>query len=494
MVNTSLLYEKLIGIVGSENVTAKEIVMEAYTATAVGRLDRAGALIEKPKKPEFVVMPSSTQQIQAIIRLANAYKVPVIPMGSLTSEYADSVPLEGGIMLDMKKMNHIELDEESMNVTIEPGVTYGQAFRELGSKGYYIANQALPANVSIMGATTQGAPNIPLDHTKFVPYHSSLTIGLEVVLPTGELLVTGSAALPGAKPNQARAYGPDVGALFLAAQGTLGIITKQTLPLYQIPAHRHVVEGDFKDESFRGLTRTMHRIMADNLNGMIWSEMIWARYNGQETQQWEFFVVLGGSKERVEFNREFAEKIIKEEGGTIKPKSRMLELEWDYSGVPVGFNYEEMIYWRPRANSIVIPPTDVGQCTLMGRGTYDQVLELHDAALKILAKHGVIRRRIRTGFLAVREAPRAPTPTFGLSYAYDAHDTKAVEGAKAIMEEWRTYASARGVHYRLTPTDAKRVMPMLGEYYELLKRLKRMLDPNRIMNPGKLMDLDRESR
>jgi FAD/FMN-containing dehydrogenase len=490
----SLLHEKLIDTVSSENVTNKEIVMEAYTATAVGRLDRAGALIEKPKKPEFVVMPRSTKEIQEIVRLANEIKVPVIPMGSLTSEYADSVPLEGGIMLDMKKMNHIELDEELMNVTIEPGVTYAQAFRELADKGYCIPNQALPANVSIMGATTQGAPNIPLDHTKFVPYHSSLTIGLEVVLPTGELLITGSAALPGVKPNQARAYGPDVGAIFLAAQGTLGIITRQTLPLHKIPEHRHIVEGDFKDDNFNGLTRTMRRIIEDNLNGMTWSEMIWARYNGQETQEWEFFVVLGGSKERVEFNREFSERIIKEEGGTIKAKSRMLELEWDYSGVPMGFNYEEMIYWRPRANSIVIPPPDVGQCTLIGRGTYDQVLESHDAALEILAKHGVPRRRIRTGFLATREAPRAPTPIFGLSYDYDVHNTKEVEDAKAIMEDWRKFGSARGAHYRLTPTESKRVMPMLGEYYELLKKLKRMLDPNRIMNPGKLMDLDAESR
>jgi FAD/FMN-containing dehydrogenase len=109
MVNKSLLFEKFKGIVGPQNITDKEAVMDAYTATALGRRDRAGALVEKPKRPDFVARPRNTKEIQEIVRLSNEHKFPVIPMGSLTSEYAEAVPLEGGIMLDMSKMNRIEL-------------------------------------------------------------------------------------------------------------------------------------------------------------------------------------------------------------------------------------------------------------------------------------------------------------------------------------------------------------------------------------------------
>ena len=72
----------------------------------------------------------------------------------------------------------------------------------------------------------------------------------------------------------------------------------------------------------------------------------------------------------------------------------------------------------------------------------------------------------------------------------DAEEEKRV---KAINEEWGEFLKVRPLptaYRRLTPESAKVVMPMLGEYYELLKKLKRWLDPNRIMNPGKLMDLE----
>ena len=329
-------------------------------------------------------------------------------------------------------------------------------------------------------------------------YYSELTIGTEIVLPRGELLVTGSAALPGAKPQRPRAYGPNVAALFLAAQGTLGIVVKQTLPLWRIPEYRHVVEGDFKDSNFKGLVKTFQRIIDDNMEGPVWAEKVWSQYyNGM----WELFVHLYGKKERVEFDREFTEKVIREEGGMIKPGyARVLDPEDDYSGGLSQF-YEEMIYWRPRANSIAMPPPDASWVNFSAAAPFIKMPEAHAAMVRVLAKYGVPMSRLRGGFMR----PSGPTGlSFTLNYMYDLNDAEEVNRAKAIGEEWprvlfqevlgrqppKAALYARPDMYRLGPSGAARIMPMLGQYYELLKKLKRTLDPNRIMNPGKLMDIE----
>ncbi len=499
MANKSVLSEKLKNIVGSGNVTDKEVIMEAYTASYALKTREAPGIygklwMEKPKPPDFIVRAGSKEEVQEIIRLANEYKVPVIPMGALTGQYQEVVPDMGGIMLDMSRMKNIEIDEELMTVTLEPGVTWGQAYRELAMKGYWVSSQASPGSVSIVGCTSQAGTHMPWDKYAilFGSYYCTLTIGMEVVLPTGELLITGSAALPGAKPQRGRAYGPDVGHIFLGSQGTLGIVVKQTLPLYRIPEARHVVEGDFKDENFKGLVRSMHKIRYDNYEGPLWAEKVWAEYHNGI---WEFYIHLYGMKERVEFDRKFTEETIIEEGGTIKPgRARTLDPETEYSGGLVTF-YEEMIFWRPRANSIAMPPPNTSWVTLGGSAPTPKMPEVHEAALKLFSKHGVPKDRIISG----RLMPGQTQLRFNFTYLYDLTDAEEVKRAKAINEEWsrvlyqevlRIPPPQASLRYRLGPDMAKVEMPKLGEYYQLLKKLKRTLDPNRIMNPGKLMDIE----
>jgi FAD/FMN-containing dehydrogenase len=497
-------------IVGPENLTQEEIIMEAYTDSYALKPRESSGLselystrfIDKPKKPGFIVRPGSTKEIQEIVRLANDNKVPIVPMGALTSQYSESVPSEGGIMMDLSRMKGIEIDEELMTVTFEPGVTFGQAYRDLAMKGYMIGNQSTPGTISVLGTTTQAGFHLPWDKYAINPfgatYYSELTIGTEIVLPTGELLVTGSAALPGAKPQRPRAYGPNVAALFLAAQGTLGIIVKQTLPLWRIPECRHIIEGDFKDDNFNGLVKTFHRIIDDNIEGPVWAEKVWSQYyNGK----WELFVQLYGKKERVDFNRGFVERVIREEEGTIKEGfARVLDPENDYSGSLAQF-YEEMIYWRPRANSITMPPPNISWCGLAGSAPFAKLQEAHAAIHKILAKHGVQWSRVRGGILWPFGSPTALM--FNLNYLYDLNDAEEVRKAKAINQEWPHVLfyeilgvppgeklPTGGLGYRLGPSEVKRVMPMLGEYYKLLVKLKKTLDPNRIMNPGHFMDIE----
>jgi len=493
------LYEKLESIVGSENLTDKGIIMEAYTASALRPKTLGGVgTVKKVIKPGFIVRAGSTKDIQEIVRLANEYKIPIVPLGAMTSEYSGTVPTEGGIMLDFSRMNKIEIDEELMTVTLEPGVTWSQAYRDLAAKGYWVCNQASPASVSILGTTSQAGAHMPFDKYAllFGSYYCTLTIGMEVVLPTGELLVTGSAALPGAKPQRGRAYGPDVGHIFLGAQGTLGIVVKQTLPLWRIPKARHVVTGLFTHENYKGLANSMYRIMQDQFEGPVWVERVSAFYDGTKRQEWELYIQLYGSKEIVDALRKLSEKIIEDEGGKICLTPRLLEPERAASPEM----YEEYIFWRPRSNSIISPLMDTGIVRLGGGAHYQKIPELYDAILKLLAKHGIPISRIRRGMAGSR-GRSATNQSTSLIYYYDPNDSEDVKRANTINEEWpQVYSKITGeklvpmfgggLRYRFGPLTAKSAMPKLGEYYQLLNILKRTLDPNRIMNPGKLMDIE----
>jgi len=514
--NRTLIFEKLKSIVGAENVTDNEIILDAYmgttTASAAVGQDRMSEYRREnvqEHKPGFVVRAGSTNEIQEIVRLANQYKIAIIPVAAFTSTYYETTPEEGCIMLDMRRMKGIEIDEDIMTVTFEPGVTWAQAFRDLALKGYWVSAQASPASLQILGATSQAGMHLPMNKhaVNYSTYYSDLTIGAEIVLPTGELLVTGSAALPGTKPQAHRAYGPALGHIFLGSQGTLGIVVKHTLPLWRIPEAHVFVQGNFNHNNFKGLANAMYKVMDDQNHGISWAERVWAIYEGDgtgTTGEWEFYVQIFGSKDLVDFLRKWSEKIILEEGGKIIANPRMLEPETDYSPQP----YEEWIYWRARANSIVQSPADLGTLNVGGMASHDKLPELHDAAVKLLAKHGIPWSKIRKGSASsgVRSASYL---SVSLSVLFDKNNPEDVKRANAVREEWNpildkitggkrvdrysmseTSGGKDVVVYRITPSAAKTQMPMLGEYYQLLKKLKRMLDPNHIMNPGKFMDIE----
>jgi FAD/FMN-containing dehydrogenase len=341
----------------------------------------------------------------------------------------------------------------------------------------------------------------------FSTYYSDLTIGAEIVLPTGELLVTGSAALPGTKPQAHRAYGPALGHIFLGAQGTLGIVVKHTLPLWRIPEAHVYVQGNFTRQNFKGLANAMHKVMDNQNEGISWAERVWAIYEGDgtgDTGEWEFYVQIFGGRDLVDFLRKWSENVIVAEGGKLISPTRHYDPETDYSPQL----YEEYIYWRGRANSIVQYPADLGTLSVGGMASYDKLPQVHDAAVKLLAKHGIPWSKIRKGS-ARSNVRSASYLSVALSVLFDKNNPEEVKRAEAVRQEWGpilnkitggkrvdrySMSEASGgkevVVYRITPIAAKTQMPMLGEYYQLLKKLKRMLDPNHIMNPGKFMDIE----
>ncbi len=254
-------------IVGEENATDKEVILYSYSYD-IGGLSTPS---EPEGKPEFVVTPENVAQIQEILRVANQEKIPVTPFVSGANMGGLAVPLEGGIVLDLHKMNKIiEINESANYVIVEPGVSFGMLQRELRAIGYWVPiPMAPPAAASVVG-------NVLLAGIGHVSgrygCQAELLNGLEVVLPTGELVKVGSCAI---SPYWFSRFPiPDLASLFIGWQGTTGIVTKMSIAIFNRPAVQDVITIGFDDydEAIFDFIIPWHRLeIAYDTTGITWS-------------------------------------------------------------------------------------------------------------------------------------------------------------------------------------------------------------------------------
>jgi 4-cresol dehydrogenase (hydroxylating) len=173
------------------------------------------------------VAPASTEEVQAVMRIANQYKVPVYPISTGKNlGYGGSAPvLSGSVVLDLKRMNRIiEVDEKNAFALVEPGVSYFDLYRYIHDRGLKVwVDCPDPGWGSVIGnAMDRGGGYTNALYRNHFDAHC----GMEVVLPNGELLRTGMGALPGAKTWQQykTGFGPWIDGLF--SQTSLGVVTK----------------------------------------------------------------------------------------------------------------------------------------------------------------------------------------------------------------------------------------------------------------------------
>lgn len=193
---------------------------------------------EPPCKPAFVVMPKTVEEIQEIVKLANTELIPITPRSGGMSVAGLTIPCGEDIILDLKRMNKIiEVNEESMYALIECGVTTGQlkTFLEENHPDLEYSIPAAPPSVSVVAnALVWGAGHLLLKYG----LNSDMINGLEVVLPMGEILKTGSCAL---SPSWFTKYCfPNLSGLFIGWFGSTGIVTKCSIQLWPKPRIRSI--------------------------------------------------------------------------------------------------------------------------------------------------------------------------------------------------------------------------------------------------------------
>lgn len=177
--------------------------------------------------PDVVVWPQTTAEVSAILRHANEARIPVTAWGAGTSLEGNPIPVHGGIVVDLRLMNQIlAIHESDFQVTVQPGVLYQDLNRVLARHGLFFAPDP-GANASIGGMVANNAAGI-----RTVKYGATRdnVLALEVVLASGDVIRTGSRSV-----KQASGY--DLTHLFVGSEGTLGIVTEATLKLAPLPAH-----------------------------------------------------------------------------------------------------------------------------------------------------------------------------------------------------------------------------------------------------------------
>ncbi len=197
------------------------------TARAIREQHARDQSAHQPHLPDVVLWPLTAQEVSQTLRLANDARIPVTPWGAGTSIEGNPIPVLGGILLDLSRMDQIlTIHERDFQVTVQPGALYKDMNKILARYGLFFAPDP-GANASIGGMLANNAAGI-----RTVKYGATRdnVLALEVVLADGRVIRTGSRSV-----KQSSGY--DLTHLFVGSEGTLGVITEATLKLAPIPAH-----------------------------------------------------------------------------------------------------------------------------------------------------------------------------------------------------------------------------------------------------------------
>ena len=215
-------------IVGKGNVLDDEATIAAFS--------KDQSTVEA-RRPDMVAYVESVEQIQKIVRLANQTLTPVIPYSSGLNLHGACIPDQGGIIINMTRMNRIlALDDKNWHVMIEPGVTYEQLQNELIPKGYRVMTPfGVPPKRSVLTSYLERDPVMAapsFEHGNF------LIMDTELVLPNGEIFKTGNWTSGGDPGSPAGPIRNSLFRMWTGAQGTLGIMTKMIVQLEPIPERK----------------------------------------------------------------------------------------------------------------------------------------------------------------------------------------------------------------------------------------------------------------
>ncbi|MCK5421206.1 MAG: FAD-binding oxidoreductase [Deltaproteobacteria bacterium] len=478
-------------IVGPQNVFDDQATLVKYSK------DQS---FVSPAKPDFVIFPQSTEEIQEITRLANQTKTPLIPFSSGLNFYGATIPSNSGIIINLSKMDKIlSIDEENWFVVVEPGVTYEQLQDEL-SKNKLRA--MIPLGVSpkrtVLSSTLERDPALAAASFE---YGNDLMLDTEIILPEGDLFRTGlwaSGGRPGSHMGPVRAL---LYRFFTAAQGTFGIMTKMALQVEYLPELREIFFIPFSSltdslEAIKQIQRKEIGLECFLLNRFNLASLFCKDWNiPQEFPSknvpsehfkelidvlppWVLIICLTGSPR-------FPEEKISYEKDALMNISSKLNINV-FSTIPPLENADKYF------SGLLIRPWDILKkfCfkgsvhSLSFKSPLKRVPEFESIIHKASEEHNYSIRHIG-GYLLPIERGRAVHLEF--DFHCDISNPEEVKQVRDLYFSCSEELIKMGAFFDRPYGDwAEMMYKRTGTYTKKLKELKDEIDPHHIMNPGKL--------
>lgn len=489
--------KEFAGVVGKDRVYVDEQPLSSYR-------DAYSPLADGEFMPSAAVAPDGVEQIQKILKIANAYKIPLWTIGTGRNfAYGGPAPRKSGyVMLDLRRMNRIiEVNEKYGYALVEPGVSYMQLYRHLRAVGSKLwVDPAAPAWGGVMGnALEHGAG--------YTPYgdHFIMQCGMEVVLADGEVVRTGQGALAGSKHWQVtkHAAGPQFDGMF--TQSNFGVVTKMGIWLMpEPPGYKPFMITYEREEDLEAIFEITRPLKVNQIipNAAVAVDLLWEAsakvtrrhyFDGKgplpqsartriasdlKLGMWNYYGALYGPPPIIENNWKIVEEALMSIPGAKLYLDRENDPAWDY----------RVRLMRGEPNM-----TEFSIMNWIGGGGHVNFSPISaPSGAEALAQYNMIKRRCHEfGFDYIGEflvGWRDMHHILMIMYdradeamrksAYDLFGLLVDEAAEVGFGEYRT-------HLAFMDQIAKTYKHNDGALWDLHHRIKDVMDPNGILSPGK---------
>jgi D-lactate dehydrogenase (cytochrome) len=418
-----------------------------------------------PHRPDAVVFPETTEEVATVLAYANDARVPVVAFGAGTSLEGHVIPVRGGISLDLTRLGRIlDVSAADLTATVQAGATRSQLQAAVGPHGlWFPVDPGADATLGGMAATNaSGTTTVRYGGTR------AHVLALEVVLADGRVVRTGSRA---AKTSA----GYNLTHLFVGSEGTLGVITELTLRLHPIPERIVVARAAF--QSLEAACRAAAALVAAGVP-VTRCELLDAgtiaslnAYKGTAFPEAPYlFLELGGSEAGVAGDLAAARELLEDEG------ARAFEAESDPTA--------RARMWDARHQSLHAALALAPGSTHMSTDVAVPVSEL--AASMEHARELLGELNLSGGIVA-----HAGDGNYHVGFLFEPDDADSLARAKALNAALVEDALARGGtctgEHGIGLGKIDYLEREHGDLIPLMRGIKQLLDPNGILNPGKVL-------
>jgi len=425
-----------------------------------------------PPLPDFVVLPGTPEEVSRIVKIANVYRIPIIPWGGGSGSQGGIMPVYGGITLDLKRLSSVlEINRDAQTVTAQAGINGYTLECALNAEGYTLAHIPASLHSATLGGyiACRGSGVLSTKYGKI----EDIILSCEVVLPEGKIIRT----LP--LPNHAA--GPGILQLFVGAEGSFGIITEATLRIEKLPEERR-----FKAFLFDTLSKGFEagkRIMLERLG----PSLIRLYDEGETIKRIRkilgislesgSYMVLGydGRPQVVEPQESLAVGICRE----LSARELSEKVAWEW--------------WKHRYN-FYFPPHALDFPWMFG--TMDTLCTFDKMENLYWTKKQTLEERFARWDLEYLAHLSHWYPWGVMVYDRFIVQNPPVDAEEALMlhnEIWnlavRTSIACGGVlneHHGVGLKLARLMREQYGPAFSVLEGLKSALDPKNVLNPGKM--------